>query len=180
LVVSEGSLFHNLPQHGSTPASLVDGSRFDLGCLRPLALWPDLPVYLASSSERHSAVTNGDNNPVVTYTDENGLVKTKTYSGGSWSAATTIQSSGVSSAPVLSSVESTNKLYALWFRNGALEYKYFDGATWDASPTILESSTSASRFAGCDLMSGGGIIKCMMLTGSSAPFTLKSGVISPP
>jgi len=131
----------------------------------------------ALNATSYSAVTNDNGDHVVAYTDDSGLVKVKSFASGTWSAATTIQSSGVSFAPVLSAVSDTNKLYALWFRNGALEYKYFDGTTWDPNPTILVSSASASRFAGCDMASGGGIIKCMLLSGNTSPFTFLSAFI---
>jgi hypothetical protein len=127
----------------------------------------------------YSAVTAGSGDPWVLYTDSAGSVYAKTYTAGSWGAAYTVQASGVSSAPVLVAGQTSQTLYALWYRGDAVEYKYFNGTIWDASPTVLVSAATASRYASCDPYADGGIIKCIYTTGTSAPFSVSSAIITP-
>jgi hypothetical protein len=134
---------------------------------------------VASGVANFSAATNDLDEPVILYTDAfTGAVNSKTYSAGSWSAASMVQASG-GSYPVLSSVTSSSNLFGFWYRSGAFEYKRFDGSAWDASPTTLVSAAAASRFPTCDLTSGGGIIKCMVTTLTTAPFNISTWTVTP-
>jgi hypothetical protein len=139
------------------------------------------PRTVAANAFDFSAATDaaGSGDLRLAYTDSAGAIMSKSFTSGSWSAAATVQSSGAGVPPILSAGTGSNQYYGLWYRSGALEYKYFNGTSWDASPTVLVSASTASRFANCDAYADGGIIKCIYTTGTAAPFSVSSAVITP-
>jgi hypothetical protein len=119
-----------------------------------------------------SATVNDNYDLTMAYVDTSDLLRTKTYSNNSWSAATTIQSFGFPSAAQLASVPGTSNLVGFWHRSGALEYKKFTNGSWDATPTELVPASLNSRFASCYPFAGGGLISCMVTSLSTAPFNI--------
>ena len=119
------------------------------------------------------SVTSDDlSRPVIAYAQTStGAVKFKKYDSGSWSSATTLQTSG-GFAPVISAVADNSKLSAFWFTGSAFVTKSYDGAAWDANTTTIISSTVGARFPSCDLISGGGFIQCLHTSANVAPYVL--------
>ena len=170
----DGSSWNSLPGSNNETVSVlaVDGSQVYVGRSSILTV---LRPAIVSNVTDISAISDGLNNIQLLYSTTTGAVMTRLFSAGSWSAATTLTSSG-GVTPVLSYDSVYDDLFAYWNEAGALKYKRFTGS-WDSSATTVQAS--GVRYPACDGVSGGGKIKFLWTSGNSSPFTISTGVVEP-
>ncbi len=126
-------------------------------------------------SSEFSAVSDSSGNIHLIYTNSNDDLIYKEYTGGSWSAATTVYAGTVTS-PSLSIDQSTGTLYAFWTDSNTVYHKKDVAGTWDSSATTIYSSGTNTNVVAPYETNGNLVVA--WTNGASSPFNVKAASIS--